>query len=505
MRTWALATVLTSSIAHVAGVCGPSEGNIVLTETVSSEGDQIEVSLQCGEDPAAAAARLATSRRTRTTNPDTVVSVARKFESALPAKAAAYKLPDELDAKTAKARPRVLKTGGMYSRRAAEHGRKQEFAAAIADLVRALLRPNLDPSAQDKLTSLLSDQLNKAEQERSKASSDGDLSELFEEMDMEDKGEDNAEIDRGALKNLYRKLSVKYHPDKNAAAAARFNRIRDAYEILSDPVKTLLYDTAGMEAVRKFEGGGSDLERTENDETRVYVTLEEAYNGMTKKVKHGRQVVCRSCRLRPNLPRCRKCRQCPGKVELRRRWINPQQFMQEEVEVPSKEKCSHESTEVEVIVDRGVSVGERVNFPGLATQLPGQITGDFQVSIWLTSHHLFKRVGSDLIITVQVSLYEALLGFTREIKHLDGHMVKFGVEKGEVLRPGMGLEIEDEGMPLREDPTSFGKLIVKFEIEFPKTIPVQAADALETALRNVGLGPKQARVTKSFKKSKSEL
>lgn len=500
---WALplATVLVSLFGQVEGVCGPKDSSsVVLTTKVSVDGDEQEVTLQCKEDVAAAAARIATARRTRTTNPQNVMTIARALEKALPKKAADYKLPDQIQGA-----PRVLKTGGMYGRRAAESARKQDFAMAIADFIRALQRPNLDSSSKEKLMSLMSAQLQKAEENRAKAAKDGDLSELFEDMDMEDKGEDNTDIDRSALKNLYRKLSVKYHPDKNAAAAARFNRIRDAYEILSDPVKTLLYDTSGMDAVRKFEGGGSDLERTENDEQKVFVTLEDAYKGSTIKVSQHRQVVCRSCRMRPHLPRCRKCNRCPGTTELRRRWINQMQFMQEEVEVPSKEKCTHVNSNLEVTIDKGVAVGERVNFQGMASQKPGHITGDFQVSIWLHPHELFKRVGSDLLVTVKVSLFEALLGFQREIKHLDGHMVKFGVDKGTVLRPGMGLVIEDEGMPLREDPTSFGKLRINFVIDFPKEIPLDKADALETALRDVGMTPPKSTVVKKSVKPRTEL
>merc|ERR1712139_532211 len=138
-------------------------------------------------------------------------------------------------------------------------------------------------------------------------------------------------------------------------------------------------------------------------------------------------------------------------------------------------------------------------------QLPKKIAGDFQVSVWVKDHHLFKRIGNDLIVVVQVSLFEALLGFQRELVHLDGHVVKFGMDRGSVLKPGAGLEIEGEGMPLREDPTSFGRLVVQFQIDFPEAIPLSKAEALETALRGSGQGPKPAAVTRSIKKRRTEL
>merc|ERR1719343_602245 len=65
------------------------------------------------------------------------------------------------------------------------------------------------------------------------------------------------DADEGEIKKVYRKLSVKYHPDKNPDEESRkkFNEVRDAYEILNDPDKKILYDIGGMEAVKKHEKG----------------------------------------------------------------------------------------------------------------------------------------------------------------------------------------------------------------------------------------------------------
>lgn len=500
---------LALSLVRVAAICEKAtdrgKTSVFSVDFSSEDGSELTAHLLCGEDPAAAAARIGTARRTRTQNREWVLQLARTLQHQLDSQATDYVLPSDLSPGTSDQRPRVLKTGGMYSRRAMEHGQKKQYALGVADLVRALMRPNLDPTAQDKLSSALENLLMESDALASQASQDGDLSELFENLGIDDTGDDNKDVDMKVLKRTYREMSVKYHPDKNEASAARFNKIRDAYEVLSDPMKTMLYDTGGMELVRKYEGGGGDLERTETDEKQVWVTLEDVFNGQRNQISHKRRVVCRSCRLHPELPRCRQCKPCPAEKEMRVRWLNAHQYMEEEHDIPSNEKCVWVTDELDVGIDRGMNVGERIHFPHMANQLPKKITGDFQVSVWIKDHHLFKRVGNDLIVTVQVSLFEALMGFKRELKHLDGHAVRFGMDRGSVLKPGMALQIDGEGMPLKEDPESFGRLLVRFVVEYPDAMPLATADALEAALRSAGLGPKQETVTRSVKPPKSEL
>jgi len=472
------------------------------------DGSDVSAQLLCGEDVAAAAARICTARKTQTSESNTVVQLAKQLQSKLDqAQDLGYTVPDILGKGTSQERLRILDSAGMHSRRAAFHLKKKEYALGVADLVRALMRPDLTPTSTQKLSALLQNHLKKVASDRAEAAKDGDLAELFDALDLEDNGIENSDVDAKTLKKVYRDLSIKYHPDKNEAAAARFNRIRDAYEVLNDPMKTMLYDTGGIELVRKYEGGGSDLETTGGEERTMTVSLEDVYMGTTRKLVHSRRIVCRSCRLHPELPRCKSCRRCPGEKEIRQRWINSYQYMEEEHEVPSKEKCTSFTEELDINIERGMSVGERINFPHKADQTPKKIAGDFQVSLQIRDHQLFKRIGNDLVIVVKVSLFEALLGFQRELVHLDGHKVSFGMEKGTVLKPGKGLQIEGEGMPLKEDPTSFGKLVVQFQIEFPEAIPLSTMDALETALRGTGQGPQPSQVTRSIqqKKRRSEL
>lgn len=466
--------------------------------TVQSAAGQA-LQLLCGEDAALAAARIATHRKTGSTHGEEVLATARKFQEALDEESVSgnigYQPPPLLDAGTAEERPRVLKSGGLYSRRAVSHAKQEQFKEAVADLLRALLRPGIDETARDKLMSTMVDFLKKSEKKRASQAQDGDLSELFEALDLEDDGKDNGDIDRAKLKKVYRELSVKYHPDKNPESAAHFNKIRDAYEILNDPVKVLLFDTGGQELVRKYEGESQELERTEPSEMSITVSLADVYSGSARTVSVQRRVVCRSCRLHPGLPRCAQCRQCPGEKQQRQVWIDSNRYMMQEYEVPSEEKCTTQREELTVPIERGMLSGERVKHPGMASQLPKKIPGDLDVRVVVKPHPLFKRIANDLEVTVNVSLYEALMGFEREIEHLDGRLLRLSVPRGQIVRPGSGMEVQGMGMPLREDAGAFGRLRVRFGVDFPegRHRPEDLA-ALEAALRALGQGPRPARL-----------
>lgn len=498
-------------VAQAWGVCqSPNDFGRqsvgISTQMKSDQRGKVTVEVLCGEDAAAAAARAATQKKTASTSGEAVLNCARSLQEQLDSEAETgaigYLLPQMLGQNTPQERYRLLKTGGQYSRRAAEHGRKEEYPEAIADLLRALLRANVDETARDKLMRTMVDFLRKAEKRRSKMAEDGDLSELFEALEMEDDGKDNTEIDRAALKRTYREMSIKYHPDKNPESAELFGRIRDAYEILSDPVKMLLYDTGGMELVKKYEkDGDGEIDRVDNFEVNHEISLEEAYKGGEKDITVNRRVVCRSCRLRPDLARCRKCQPCPGERHQRQVWMDQWHYRIEEFEVPSDERCTWDRQKLKLQIERGTMFGDRAHFPSMGSQLPKHIPGDALVTIKVRKNARFKRLGDDLMADVRVSLSEALLGFKRELVHLDGHIVTFGMDRGDVLKPGAALEIEGEGMPHKEDPSSAGKLVIRFHIDFPQSIPPGAGDDLEAALSKLPGQSKQG----SQRKQNSEL
>ncbi|CAL1157339.1 unnamed protein product, partial [Cladocopium goreaui] len=161
----------------------------------------------------------------------------------------------------------------------------------------------------------------------------------------------------------------------------------------------------------------------------------------------------------------------------------------EEFEVPSDERCTWDRQKLTTI------------FGGLVTAHIFQAwAASSQSTSQVRKNSRFKRLGDDLMADLRVSLSEApvaLLGFKRELVHLDGHIVTFGMDRGDVLKPGAALEIEGEGMPHKEDPSSAGKLVIRFHIDFPQSIPPGAGDDLEAALSKLP-GQSKARVSQVF-------
>merc|ERR1712232_1521832 len=113
--------------------------------------------------------------------------------------------------------------------------------------------------------------------------------------------------------------------------------------------------------------------------------------------------------------------------------------------------------------------------------------GNVLITLKAKKHSKFQRRGDDLHIATQVSLREALLGWSQDIRHMDGHIVH--LETQSVTAPLQIFKIEGEGMPLRDDPTSFGDLYVKVDVAFPTTLDAKQRSGIEAVLPAEGPKP----------------
>ena len=109
--------------------------------------------------------------------------------------------------------------------------------------------------------------------------------------------------------------------------------------------------------------------------------------------------------------------------------------------------------------------GEKIVFPKQSDQSPDASPGDVVFVVNAEPHPVFRRRGINLYMSMTISLAEALLGFERKIKHLDGSMVS--VERRTVTQPGFTLTLPEEGMPKHDFPSERGDLFIEFQIVLP--------------------------------------
>jgi DnaJ-class molecular chaperone len=320
-----------------------------------------------------------------------------------------------------------------------------------------------------------------------------------EEVDLYERLELEPEASTREIKKKYREMSVKYHPDKvggGEAAIQKFREITEAYEILSDPEKRILYDHSGISAARKglqaqeegmspfdmFFGGGGQKEgkRGRNMEIELPVTLEDLYVGNEKSATVKRRIVCRNCKNKMHTPRCRECGACPKEKKMVHRRAGPGMIVQQEVMVESKEKCKREEKTLSATIEKGMPDGEDIVFKYESEQKPGQIPGDVVLKLKSVPNPMFKRSRDTLSMKLSIPLRAALLGFETSFKHLDGHTVT--VKRTGVTKPGQTIRIKGEGMPKHGTPSEFGDLTIQFSVDFPKEIDADMASGLEALL-----------------------
>ena len=128
-----------------------------------------------------------------------------------------------------------------------------------------------------------------------------------------------------------------------------------------------------------------------------------------------------------------------------------------------------EEEEIQLTVDvqAGMQHGEQVKFEEVADEAVGHLAGDLVFTVQQIPHPQFRRDGDDLHIRMDISLENALLGFTRTFTHLDGHKVE--VAKKGVTHCSEVFSIAGEGMPVKGAPGGKrGSLHITLEIQFPK-------------------------------------
>lgn len=315
------------------------------------------------------------------------------------------------------------------------------------------------------------------------------------------------------IKKCYKKLALKYHPDRNQgddAAVEKFKEAAEAYEVLSNDEKRASYnrfghkgvqgaagrgggaafndindifdvfgDLFGMGGGRRRGGGGPRPTQGDSLKTSLDIDLLEAAKGCNKTVEIRRQEACDTCSGSGAKPgsSADTCDYCAGHGQV----VQSQGFFRVQTTCPAckgegkviRDKCSDcsgagkipESLKLDVKVPAGVDTGMtlRLSDEGESGTLGGP-RGDLYVEIHVRAHPLFQRDGPDLICEIPLSYTQAALGADIEIPCLEGktqHHIYPGTQPGEIIR------LRGGGMP---DPRGgrAGDLLLHVILEVPK-------------------------------------
>lgn len=315
------------------------------------------------------------------------------------------------------------------------------------------------------------------------------------------------------VKKAFRKLSLKYHPDKNKGneeARQKFNEITEAYEVIGDEEKRQLYDMGGEDGLKRqnqpaspfdmFFGGGGGGGRRKGQDFRMdfAVTLEDLYNGVEKDFNVNRKVLCTACRgSGAKGGETKKCNKCKGQgVVLQMQQLGPGFNVQMQAACDKcggkgktfKTKCPTckgqklvmEEKTLEAVIEKGMPNGHPLVFERASEQSPDTLPGDVILVLKTSKHKQFKRNGNDLHHTMSITLKEALLGFKKVIKQLDGRDIV--VERTGVTQHEYVMKIKAEGMPHHNFPSDKGNLLVKFTVKYPKTFTADQQSKLAELL-----------------------
>jgi len=337
------------------------------------------------------------------------------------------------------------------------------------------------------------------------------------------------DADEKELKAAFRKLAMKYHPDRNpgdSEAEKKFKEIGEAYEALKDPQKRAAYDQYGHAA---FEGGGGpgagpgfgqDFASSMSDifddlfgefmgggrgrgrggagagrgsdlRYNMEISLEEAYRGKSAQIRVPSAVACASCKGSGAKPgtSAKACATCAGagKVHASQGFFTIERVCPachgrgQVIENPCPDcsgsgRVTKERT-LSVNIPAGVEDGTRIRLAGEGEAgLRGGPAGDLYIFLAIRPHELFQRDGADLFCRVPISMTTAAMGGQVEVPTLEGGRTRVKIPDG--TQTGKQFRLKGKGMPVMRS-TGVGDLYIQVVTETPQNLTRRQRELLE--------------------------
>ncbi|MBV9348932.1 MAG: molecular chaperone DnaJ [Pseudolabrys sp.] len=329
-------------------------------------------------------------------------------------------------------------------------------------------------------------------------------------------------IDEDGLKSAFRKLAMKWHPDKNPGdkgSELKFKEINEAYEILKDPDKRAAYDRFGHAAFEHggmggmhgfsadfgstfsdiFEGifggmgqrqRGTGRERGSDLRYNMEIELEEAFTGKTAQIRIPTPVTCEACSgtgakagTKP-----KTCPHCNGHGRVRHqqgfftleRTCTACQGRGQVIDSPCAScsgagRVTRERT-LSVNIPAGVEDGTRIRLAGEGEAgLRGGPQGDLYIFLAIAPHEFFQRDGADIYCRVPVSMAAAALGTDLEVPTVGGERTRVKIPPG--VQFGHRVRIAGQGMPVLRSKRT-GDMYVQVSVETPQNLTKKQRELL---------------------------
>ena len=334
-----------------------------------------------------------------------------------------------------------------------------------------------------------------------------------------------------AIKKAYRKLALKYHPDRNKGdktSEEKFKEASEAYHVLSDKERRQNYDQFGHAAFDGaggrggfanfdftnafsdifgsdifddfFDGFGGDRRsgRRRQSENRgvdlrydLTISLEDAYSGKKQEIKYSSSEKCDRCNGHGSEPGSNpsECSACGGHGQVRSNqgFFTVQQTCHqcggsgEEISNPCK-NCrgigkKQTYKKLSVTIPKGVDDGTRIRLSGKGEAgVKGSSNGDLYIFINVNSHDIFKRSEENLFFEFPISIADAALGTILEVPTIGGGKAKVKIPAG--TQTGKQFRLRDKGMPIMRS-RDYGDLYIRVITEVPISLNKEQKELLE--------------------------